>query len=121
MKSLTCALTLSGLFWGSLLLPAGRFDQRLLPEKQIVHVLNRLTFGPRPGDMDQVRRITIQKWIDQQLHPEQISENPILEGKLQPLGTLQLTMWQILDQYPAVPKALMLRPASTTILSTLAP
>ena len=38
---------------------AGRFDQKLIIDKQIVHVLNRLTFGPRPGDTEQVRRIGI--------------------------------------------------------------
>ena len=48
---------------------AGRFDQKLLLDKQIVHVLNRLTFGPRPGDIQQVRRMGVDKWIDQQLHP----------------------------------------------------
>ena len=30
----------------------GRFDQKLPPDRQVVHVLNRLTFGPRPGDVD---------------------------------------------------------------------
>src|SRR5579884_74644 len=98
---------------------AGRFEQKLSPEKQIVHVLNRLTFGPRPGDVEQVRRITLQKWIEQQLHPEQIVENPVLEGKLKPLSTLQLATWQMLDEYPGTPKALMLRPRYVGILSSL--
>jgi uncharacterized protein (DUF1800 family) len=100
---------------------AGRFDERLSPDRQIIHVLNRLTFGPRPGDVEQVRRLTVQKWIDQQLHPEQITENPVLDGKLKPLGTLQLAMWQILDEYPATPKALMLRPPSANALAALPP
>jgi uncharacterized protein (DUF1800 family) len=100
---------------------AGRFDQRLTPERQLIHVLNRLTFGPRPGDVEQVRRMTVQKWIDQQLHPEQITENPVLDSKLKPLGTLDLAMWQILDEYPATPKALMLRPPSANALAALPP
>ena len=37
------------------------FDQRLTPDQQIVHALNRLTFGPRPGDVDEVRRIGLAK------------------------------------------------------------
>src|SRR3981189_472411 len=50
----------------------GRFHQTLPVSKQIVHVLNRLTFGPRPGDLEQVRQAGVEKWIDLQLHPERI-------------------------------------------------
>ena len=42
------------------------FDQKLSSNQQIVHVLNRLTFGPLPGDADEVRRLGIEKWIDRQ-------------------------------------------------------
>jgi uncharacterized protein (DUF1800 family) len=98
---------------------AGPFDQRLSIDRQIVHVLNRLTFGPRPGDLDQVRRLGVDKWIDLQLHPDRITENPILEIRLTPLGTLQLPIWQILDKYPAVPAALMVRLPSAIAFSSL--
>jgi Protein of unknown function (DUF1800) len=53
----------------------GPFDKRLSPQQQIIHALNRLTFGPRPGDAEEVRRIGLSKWIELQLHPEQIPEN----------------------------------------------
>jgi uncharacterized protein (DUF1800 family) len=76
-----------------------RFDQKLSKDQQIVHVLNRLTFGPRPGDVDQVRRIGIEKWIDQQLHPDRIPENPRLEVKLMLLDTLKLATWEIMETY----------------------
>jgi uncharacterized protein (DUF1800 family) len=97
---------------------AGRFEQKLPAEKQIVHALNRLTFGPRTGDVEQVRRIGLEKWIDQQLHPDQIAENPILESKLKSLSTLQLPPWQIAEKYPQVAAALMIRPP---VFSTLPP
>jgi uncharacterized protein (DUF1800 family) len=77
---------------------AGRFDVRLSADKQTVHVLNRLTFGPRPGDAAEVKKIGIEKWIDQQLHPERIPENPELEAKLQPLLTLNLQTWEIAEK-----------------------
>lgn len=88
---------------------AGRFDQKLLGDKQIEHLLNRLTFGPRPGDVQQVRLMGVDKWIDQQLHPERIAENPILETRLKPLASLDLKLWQIMDKYaqpqgPAAPR-----------------
>jgi uncharacterized protein (DUF1800 family) len=66
-------------------------------------VLNRLTFGPRPGDVAEVRRLGVEKWIDLQLHPERISETAVLEAKVKPLETLQMAIWQILDKYPATP------------------
>src|ERR1700752_1005096 len=78
---------------------ASRFDQKLTTDKQIVHVLNRLTFGPRPGDVDQVRRVGIEKWIDQQLHPERIPENPRLDVKLLLMDTLKLATWEIMETY----------------------
>jgi uncharacterized protein (DUF1800 family) len=46
----------------------------LLPDEQIQQVLNRLTFGPRPGDAEKVRSMGIDKWIDLQLHPDRISD-----------------------------------------------
>src|SRR5579883_644899 len=67
---------------------SGPFDQRLSQDRQIVHALNRLTFGPRPGDVEEVRRMGVAKWIKLQLHPSQIPENPALEAKLKYLETL---------------------------------
>jgi len=58
----------------------GRFAQRLFPDQQIIQALNRLTFGPRPGDVEEVRRMGVSKWIELQLHPEQIPENPVLDA-----------------------------------------
>ncbi len=46
----------------------------LLPDEQIQQVLNRLTFGPRPGDAEKVRAMGIDKWIDLQLNPERIRD-----------------------------------------------
>src|SRR5947207_675160 len=97
----------------------GRFRRTLPADKQIVHVLNRLTFGPRPGDLEQVRHMGIAKWIALQLHPDRIVENPVLEQKLRPLGTLRLATWQILEKYPAVPAALTAKLPSAVAFSSL--
>src|SRR5438034_5075744 len=103
---------------------ASRFDQKLSVDKQIVHVLNRLTFGPRPGDVEQVRRLGVDKWIDQQLHPERIPENLALEAKLQPLGTLQLATWHLLQKYSPgpmfpVPSEIAMRSVPPQLMSRL--
>ena len=51
---------------------------RELPaDQQIMQALNRLTFGPRPGDIQKVRAIGLDKWIDEQLHPERIDDSAI--------------------------------------------
>ena len=77
----------------------GPFEKRLTPDQQIVHALNRLTFGPRPGDLEAVRRIGLNKWVQLQLHPDQIAENPILEERLKPLETLRLDLPQVVKDY----------------------
>ena len=53
----------------ALLLTGASLSKDLRPE----HALNRLAFGPHPGDVDRVRKMGVAKWIDQQLHPEQIA------------------------------------------------
>src|SRR5437660_7095127 len=101
MKRLGCLMGAAALlvvavaFAGS---ATGRFDQKLSADKQIVHVLNRLTFGPRPGDAEQVRRLGVKKWIDLQLHPERVQENPVLDSRFRPLETLNLAMLQIQER-----------------------
>jgi uncharacterized protein (DUF1800 family) len=47
-------------------------------EATITHVLNRATFGPRPGDVEKVRGIGLAAWIDQQLHPERITDSAVM-------------------------------------------
>ena len=76
------------------------FTKKLPKNKTIIHALNRLTFGPRPGDVEAVRKMGLKKWIDLQLHPARIPENPELLAKLKPLDTLQMSTRDMLAQYP---------------------
>ena len=55
-------------------------------EATITHILNRLTFGPRSGDVDRVRAMGLSSWIDQQLHPELIDDSAAV-ALLAPLDT----------------------------------
>src|SRR5579872_2664155 len=48
--------------------------RELLPDEQIQQVLNRLTFGAKPGDAERMRSIGVDKWIDEQLHPDHIDD-----------------------------------------------
>jgi uncharacterized protein (DUF1800 family) len=44
-------------------------------DQQAVHALSRLTFGARPGDLEHVRQLGVDRWIDEQLHPERIPDD----------------------------------------------
>jgi uncharacterized protein (DUF1800 family) len=88
----------------------GRFDQKLSKDKQVLHVLNRLTFGPRPGDVDRVRGLGVDKWIRQQLQPQLIAENPLVEARLRPLASIELATWQIFETYVPPPQPALANP-----------
>jgi uncharacterized protein (DUF1800 family) len=45
-------------------------------DQQVLHALARLTFGARPGDVERVRQLGVDRWIDEQLHPERIADAP---------------------------------------------
>jgi uncharacterized protein (DUF1800 family) len=79
---------------------ARRFQEKLTKDEQVLHVLDRLTFGPRPGDVEAVKKLGIKKWIDQQLHPDGIKENPELAAKLAPLETLRISQGDVQANYP---------------------
>src|ERR1039457_3802855 len=78
---------------------AGRFDVKLSTEQRIQQALNRLTFGARPGDIEEVRRLGVEKWIALQLHPERIAENPVLETRLIPPTPIRMKPAEILTKY----------------------
>ena len=76
------------------------FRQPIPSGEKAQHALNRLTFGPRPGDIQRVQSLGVKKWIDLQLHPERIPENPVLETKLRPLDTLGMSTAKMVQSYP---------------------
>src|SRR5579885_3217121 len=57
--------------------------------QRALHVLNRFTFGPRPGDLQRVEAIGADKWFEQQLQPEKIDDSA-LDARLEPLRTLHM-------------------------------
>jgi uncharacterized protein (DUF1800 family) len=67
-------------------------------EARIVHVLNRLAYGPRPGDIEAVQRIGLSNWIEAQLHPERIADTAI-QGRLSALPTSNLSTAELMAGY----------------------
>jgi hypothetical protein len=79
---------------------APQFLQQIPKDQRIEQALNRLTFGPRPDDAAQVKAMGLKVWIDRQLHPDRIAENPVLLEKLKTLDTLTMTGDQLVRNYP---------------------
>jgi uncharacterized protein (DUF1800 family) len=102
--TLSCALTGSALYAKKKPKPAPAPAAPAVPQmtddQKALHALNRLTFGARPGDLEDIRKMGLQAWIDKQLHPETIPENPDLLARLQPLDTLRMDTKDMVKKYP---------------------
>jgi uncharacterized protein (DUF1800 family) len=68
-------------------------------QKRAIHVLNRFTFGPRPGDVQRVQAMGIDKWFGQQLFPEKIGDSA-LEARLAPFRTLKMSTNELVRNFP---------------------
>lgn len=105
-QTVLVALLVSSLGIGTSVLAFGKKDKHTLPpsrmeeSKRALHTLNRLTFGPRPGDVQRVLAIGLEKWIDEQLHPEQIDDHA-LEARLEPFRTLRMDTREIVENFPS--------------------
>jgi uncharacterized protein (DUF1800 family) len=80
------------------------FDKRpktkaLTEEQRILHVLNRLGFGPRPGDVERVRAMGVENYINQQLNPEKISDS-VADNKVRDLSVLNMPTAELYEKYP---------------------
>ena len=71
----------------------------LTEDQAIAHALNRLGYGPRPGDIETVKQMGLAKWIDRQLHPESIDDSAMQE-RLSRFPTLGMSSQALLDKFP---------------------
>jgi uncharacterized protein (DUF1800 family) len=69
-------------------------------DARILHALNRFTFGPRPGDLDAVRTMGLDKWFDRQLHPASIDETDV-RTRLDQFPAMRWTPQQLLYSVPS--------------------
>jgi uncharacterized protein (DUF1800 family) len=67
--------------------------------KRALHALNRLAFGPRPGEVERVAAMGVDKWIEQQLHPERINDHA-LEARLADFSTLKMSTLEMIEKFP---------------------
>ena len=92
MKKLLIAIVALGL------LTAATPAKKLTDRQRVEHALNRLGFGPRPGDVDRVMAEGVDKWIEKQLHPERIDDAAVT-ARLASFETLKMNNGDMIEQY----------------------
>jgi uncharacterized protein (DUF1800 family) len=68
-------------------------------DQQVRHVLNRLAFGARPGEVERVRAVGVDRWIAMQLEPSRIRDTAV-ERIVAALPTLAMSSRELLERYP---------------------
>jgi uncharacterized protein (DUF1800 family) len=71
----------------------------LSEDQQITHALNRLGYGPRPGDVERVRQMGLGRWIERQFEPGRIPDDRV-EAALQAFPTLTMPVPELVRAYP---------------------
>jgi uncharacterized protein (DUF1800 family) len=72
----------------------------LSEDEAILHALNRLGYGPRPGEVARVQQTGLAKWIDQQLHPERIDDSAAEARLRDRFPTLAMSSAELLQKFP---------------------
>ena len=72
---------------------------QLTEDEATLHALNRLGYGPRPGDVARVQQMGLDKWIDQQLDADSIDDSA-LDERLEKYPTLKMSSQQLLEEFP---------------------
>ncbi|SNT02733.1 Uncharacterized conserved protein, DUF1800 family [Granulicella rosea] len=74
-------------------------EKPLNDEERVLQVLNRLTYGPRPGELERVRAMGLNAWLSQQLNPSTIDDSA-LERRLKDYPAMQLPLLKLMEMYP---------------------
>jgi len=93
--AIAALLTLAGFLAG----PArAEAPKALTPDQKARHLLDRIGFGPRPGDVQRVRAMGLDTYLDRQLHPERIPDVAV-ERRLAALKTLSTPVEDLTKTY----------------------
>jgi uncharacterized protein (DUF1800 family) len=98
MRHATITAALCGVLCGAGALAAAAKTSSPDTDAAILHVLNRVGFGPTTADVEHVRAVGITRYIDEQLHPEHLSD-AAMDGRLAGLHTLHLSSREIAEQF----------------------
>ena len=71
----------------------------LTNDEKLLQVLNRFTYGPRPGDLEKLRAMGLQAWFNQQLSPQKIDDSA-LDRRLADYPAMQLPLKELMERFP---------------------
>lgn len=97
LKSWVLSICVGLFLWLGLITPS--YAAKASTDAQIIHVLDRLTYGSRPGDIANVKSMGVKAYIQSQLAPESIPEPQFITQKLSNLEALNLTPAQLNQEY----------------------
>jgi hypothetical protein len=79
---------------------AAASESQLTQDQRVLHALNRLTFGPRPGDVAAVEAMGLDKWINEQMNPETMDDSA-LEARLAAYPAMRLSRHDLIERFPS--------------------
>jgi uncharacterized protein (DUF1800 family) len=103
---------LTGLLCGLMVVPQAAFaagagapkrPERQAPltqQERVLHVLNRFTFGPRPGEAEEVEKMGLERWFQQQLQPQTI-DDAAFESRMDEFPAMRLKQDELMQQFPS--------------------
>lgn len=74
-------------------------------DPKVLHIINRLSFGPRPGDIEKVQSMGVERYIKEQLAPDSIPKPEKLKNQLSRLETTHLSTVKVSEYVRTPPKA----------------
>ena len=80
--------------------PIAADQSPLTQDQRVLHALNRLTFGPRPGDVQAVEAMGLDQWIEEQLNPGRIDDTA-LETRLSAYPAMGLSLRAMTERFPS--------------------
>ncbi len=69
------------------------------PPSEVAFALTRMTFGPKPGDVERVAQLGLDNYIEQQLHPENIDDSA-MDKMLEAFPSLKMSIAELYENYP---------------------
>jgi uncharacterized protein (DUF1800 family) len=82
--------------------PAGAVQvttaKKLTERQKVAHLLDRITFGARPGDVERVMKLGWEKYLDEQLHPGRVSDQ-LVERKLKDIESVNMSAAELAENY----------------------